>query len=103
MSTGAMDVFQVVAEPRRREILHLVWDQELSAGEIADRFDVTWPAVSQHLSVLRKTGLITVRRQGRHRYYRADHKELGPLRTMLEEMWGQSLDRLVSLVEEEAE
>jgi DNA-binding transcriptional ArsR family regulator len=98
-----MDVLQAIAEPRRRAILHMVWNRELSAGEIAGRFDVSFAAVSQHLNVLREAGLVTVRPQGRHRFYRAGGKELGPLRDVLEDMWGRSLDRLVKLVEEERE
>ena len=97
-----MDALQVVAEPRRREILRLVWDGELAAGDIAARFDVSFPAVSQHLAVLREAGFVSVRREGRTRLYRADRKSLGPLRPLLERMWGDSIDRLVSLVEEEA-
>ena len=96
-----MDALQVVAEPRRREILRLVWDQELAAGDIASRFDVSFPAVSQHLAVLRRAGFVAVRGEGRARFYRADRAALGPLRPMLERMWGDSLDRLVRLVEEE--
>jgi DNA-binding transcriptional ArsR family regulator len=96
-----MDALQVVAQPRRREILRLVWDGELSAGEIAGRFDVSFPAVSQHLGVLRTAGFVSVRRVGKQRYYRADRKALGPLRSALENMWSASLDRLVSLIEEE--
>jgi DNA-binding transcriptional ArsR family regulator len=96
-----MDALKVVAEPRRREILRLVWDRELAAGEIADRFDVTFAAVSQHLAVLRDAGFVSVRRDGRARLYKADRNGLGPLRQMLEKMWGDSLDRLVHLVEEE--
>ncbi|HEX2195583.1 MAG TPA: metalloregulator ArsR/SmtB family transcription factor [Actinomycetota bacterium] len=96
-----MDSLQVVAEPRRREILRLVWDEELSAGDIASRFDVSFPAVSQHLGVLRGAGFVSVRRVGRTRLYRADRRALGPLRPMLERMWTQSLDRLARLVEEE--
>lgn len=96
-----MDALQVVAEPRRREILHLVWDRELPAGQIADHFDVSFPAVSQHLGVLRQAGFVSVRREGKTRLYRADRKALGPLRPMLERMWSDSLDRLVRLVEEE--
>lgn len=98
-----MDALKVVAEPRRREILRLVWDRELAAGEIADRFDVTFAAVSQHLGVLRDAGFVSVRREGRARLYRADRKALGPLRPMLEKMWSGSLDRLVRLVEKEGE
>jgi DNA-binding transcriptional ArsR family regulator len=98
-----LDALKVVAEPRRREILRLVWDRELAAGEIADRFDVTFAAVSQHLGVLRDAGFVSVRREGRARLYRADRKALGPLRPMLEKMWSGSLDRLVRLVEEEGQ
>ena len=96
-----MDALQVVAEPRRREILRLVWDGELAAGEIAARFDVSFPAVSQHLRVLQTAGFVSVRRAGRTRLYRADRKALGPLRPMLEKMWSESLDRLARLVEEQ--
>ena len=96
-----MDALQVVAEPRRREILRLVWDQELTAGDIAGRFDVSFPAVSQHLGVLRDAGFVSVRREGRTRRYRADRKALGPLRPMLERMWNEKLDRLTALIEEE--
>jgi DNA-binding transcriptional ArsR family regulator len=96
-----VDVLQVVAEPRRREILRLVWDEELAAGAIAARFDVSFPAVSQHLGVLRDAGFVSVRRDGRARLYKADRKALGPLRPMLEEMWNEKLDRLVTLIEKE--
>lgn len=97
-----MDALKVVAEPRRRAILRLVWDRELPAGDIAAHFDVTFPAVSQHLGVLRDAGFVSVRREGRARLYRTDRAALGPLRPMLEKMWGESLDRLARLVEEEA-
>jgi DNA-binding transcriptional ArsR family regulator len=101
-STGRIvDALQVVAEPRRREILRLVWDEELAAGDIAARFDISFGAISQHLGVLRKAGFVSMRRDGRARLYRADLEALGPLRPMLEKMWGDSLDRLVTLIEEE--
>ena len=96
-----MDALQVVAEPRRRAILRLVWDRELAAGDIAARFDVSFPAVSQHLSVLRDEGFVSVRRDGRTRLYKADRNALGPLRPMLQKMWNEKLDRLVNLIEEE--
>jgi DNA-binding transcriptional ArsR family regulator len=83
--------------------LRLVWDRELPAGSIASRFDVSFPAVSQHLGVLRDAGFVSVRRDGRTRYYRADRKALGPLRPMLEKLWEDSLDRLVQLIAEEEE
>ena len=94
-----VDAWQIVAEPRRREILRLVWDDELSAGDIADRFNVTFGAVSQHLGILREAGYVTVRRAGNHRYYRTDKDRLGPLRLALEAMWTQTLDDLASVIE----
>src|ERR671924_287041 len=102
MSIGrVVDALQVVAEPRRREILRLVWDNELTAGDIAARFDISFGAISQHLGVLRKAGFVSVRRDGRARFYQADRRALGPLRPVLETLWSQSLDRLASLIEEE--
>jgi DNA-binding transcriptional ArsR family regulator len=94
-------MLDAVANPRRREILRLVWDRELSAGEIAARFDVSWPAISQNLAVLRKAGLVVERRQATHRYYRADRDAAGSLARVLEEMWGRDLERLAQVIEEE--
>lgn len=96
---NSMDAVQVVAEPRRREILRLVWDEERSAGEIADRFDVTFGAVSQHLKVLRDAGLVTLRQDGKKRFYRADREALGPLASYLQSMWADRLDTLAQLSE----
>ena len=57
---AGMDALQVIGEPRRREILRLVWDRERTAGDIAGQFDVTFGAVSQHLAVLRDAGFVDV-------------------------------------------
>lgn len=94
-----MDTLQVIAEPRRRAILALVWDDEMAAGEIAARFDLTFGAVSQHLGVLREAGLVNVRAEGNRRWYRADKDQLGPLRQVLETMWNDTLDRLTETIE----
>ena len=91
-----------IASPRRRQILRLVWDGERSAGEIAAAFDVTWPAVSQNLRLLKDSGLIRERRAGTHRYYRADQRALGPLEAVLRQMWTRDLGRLRDLAEAEA-
>jgi DNA-binding transcriptional ArsR family regulator len=95
-----MDALQVVAEPRRREILRLVWDRELAAGDIAANFDLTFGAVSQHLGILRGAGMVSVRKAGNRRFYRADLEALASLRAILEAMWGSTLDRLVRAIEE---
>ena len=93
----------LLAEPRRREILRLVWRQERAAGEIAGVLPVTFGAVSQHLKLLREAGLVTVRREGRKRFYRALPDALGPLAAALEAMWAEGFDRLKALAEEEEE
>jgi DNA-binding transcriptional ArsR family regulator len=92
-----------VANPRRRQILQLVWDGERSAGEIAATLDeVSWPAVSQSLRRLKDSGLITERRAGTHRYYKADRRALAPFEGVLRQMWTRELGRLRDLAEAEA-
>jgi DNA-binding transcriptional ArsR family regulator len=96
-----MDALQVVAEPRRRQILGLVWDRELAASDIADQFEVTFGAVSQHLAVLRDAGLVTVRKDGNRRLYRADQDALAPYREILGAMWSDTLQHLAETIETE--
>jgi DNA-binding transcriptional ArsR family regulator len=85
---------KAIAEPRRRQILTIVRDGELSAGEIAAHFDVSRPAISQHLTVLKEAGLVTERRNGTRRLYQARPEGLEELRTFLEGFWDQRLDAL---------
>jgi DNA-binding transcriptional ArsR family regulator len=85
---------RAIAEPRRREILSLVRKDELSAGEIASRFDVTRPAISQHISVLRDAGLLNERRDGTRRLYRARPEGMAELREFLDDFWADRLERL---------
>jgi DNA-binding transcriptional ArsR family regulator len=92
---------KALAAPVRRRILHLVWCEERTAGDIADRFEVTFGAVSQHLKVLREAGLVAVRQEGRRRWYRARQDTLGPLAQALEAEWSGHLTRLKTLAEEE--
>jgi DNA-binding transcriptional ArsR family regulator len=87
-------VARAIAAPRRREILTLVRDDELSAGEIAARFDVSRPAISQHLTALREAGLLSERREGTRRLYRAQPEALAGLRDFLNEFWTDRLERL---------
>jgi DNA-binding transcriptional ArsR family regulator len=95
------ETLRALAPPLRREILHLVWTEERTAGDIAGHFDVTFGAVSQHLKVLRDAGLVVVRPEGRHRWYRARRDSLGPLAHALEAEWSGHLTRLKILAEEE--
>jgi len=90
-------VVRALAEPHRREILRLVSDRELPAGRIASHFDVSGPAVSQHLRVLKEAGLLSERREGTRRLYRVRPEGLVELRAFLESFWD---DRLAILKQE---
>jgi len=91
---------KALAEPRRREILRLVWTRELPATDIAGHFtEVSRPAISQHLGVLRAAGLVTERRDGTRRLYRAKRDEMKKLRKFLDEYWTTGLERLRDVAE----
>ena len=92
---------KAIAEPRRRQILSLVRDGELTAGEIASHFDVTRPAISQHLNVLKEAGLVDERRNGTRRLYRVRPEGLTELRDFLAEFWDTRLDTLKREAEKE--
>jgi DNA-binding transcriptional ArsR family regulator len=92
---------RAIAEPRRRRILELVGDRELSAGEIASHFEVTRPAISQHLGVLKEAGLVNERRNGTQRLYRARPQGLTELRAFLEGFWDEKLEALQREAERE--
>ena len=99
----AMDAaLRAIGEPRRREILRLVWDAERSSGEIASHFDITGPAVSQHLKVLREAGLVNERRDGTRHLFSVNHLALQELRDQLAWMWNDNLADLKRLAEKEA-
>jgi DNA-binding transcriptional ArsR family regulator len=92
---------KAIAAPRRRRILTLVRDGELTAGEIASHFDVTRPAISQHLNVLKEAGLVSERRNGTQRLYRARPEGLAELREFLDDFWSERLDTLKREAEKE--
>ena len=90
---------KAIAEPRRQQILRLVWDAERPAGEIAIHFDVTRPAISKHLRVLKQAGFVTERRVGTQRLYRAEPERLAALGRFLESFWDESLLRIKEAAE----
>jgi DNA-binding transcriptional ArsR family regulator len=90
-----------VADPVRREILMLLRNGEMTAGEIAGRFDISRPAVSRHLRVLRESGLVVDEVRGRERWYRLDTVPLAPMvgwLTELHDRWAAPLDALTTEV-----
>jgi DNA-binding transcriptional ArsR family regulator len=93
--------YHAIADPRRRDILRLIQEGELTAGEIAAHFDVTRPAISQHLRVLVEAQLVLMRQEGTRRYYRARPEGLEDVRVFLEAFWESGLARLKKLAEEE--
>jgi DNA-binding transcriptional ArsR family regulator len=92
---------RAIAGPRRRQILELVREQELSAGAIASQFDVSRPAISQHLGVLKEAGLVDERRNGTQRLYRARPQGLSELKTFLDGFWDEKLEALQREAERE--
>jgi len=99
------DVFNAVAEPRRREILALLMLRELAVGDIVSAIGVDQPSVSKHLGVLRETGLVRVRRNGRHRLYSTNAVAIRPLHewaATFERYWSHQLNRVKQRAEEAA-
>ena len=98
---GTDTVLRALADPHRRDIIRLIQDTELAAGQIAANFTLTQQAVSQHLTVLKKAGLLEERREGTRRLYRFHSDALTPVRDLLDEFWPDALERLKRVVERE--
>jgi DNA-binding transcriptional ArsR family regulator len=96
-----MEIFEAVAQPKRREILRLISGGELSAGEIASHFAITQPAISQHLKVLKDVGLVNERREGTKRLLSVRAEGLADLHGLLDELLPAGLERLKQAAEEE--
>jgi DNA-binding transcriptional ArsR family regulator len=92
-------VLRALADPQRRQILRLVRTGELPAGEIASHFDASQQAVSHHLQVLARAGLLRERREGVRRLYALDPHGLDPVREVLSDLWPAALQRLKQVVE----
>src|SRR6187549_1397830 len=93
--------FHALAEPRRRAILRELGDRELTAGDIASRFAVTRPAISQHLAVLRSAQLVEERRDGTRRWYRARRDGLVPVLDWVASFWAERLDALRTAIDDD--
>ena len=90
---------RAIADGTRRHILSLVWEVERPAGEIAEHFSLTRPAVSQHLTVLLKSDLISVRQEGTRRLFHANRDRIEALRAELEAFWGGRMAKLKTAAE----
>jgi DNA-binding transcriptional ArsR family regulator len=96
---GTDAVLRALADPHRRQMLRLVQYGELPAGQFATHFDLTQQAVSQHLTVLKRAGLLAERRDGTRRMYTLRSESLQPVRALLDELWPDALARLKQTVE----
>jgi DNA-binding transcriptional ArsR family regulator len=92
-------VLRALAEPQRRRILELVRDGELTAGRIAEQFEITPQAVSRHLRVLKDAGVLRERREGTRRLYAIRPEAIASVREFLDDLWPGSLSRLKETVE----
>ncbi len=102
-SSTTSDVFNAIAEVRRREILDVLMAGEKTVGTIVADLSLSQPQVSKHLRVLSEVGLVTCRAQGRHRLYRLEPARLRPLHEWLaryEQMWNERLDRMDDYLKE---
>jgi DNA-binding transcriptional ArsR family regulator len=97
-----LETIQALAEPTRFSILRMIRWEEMSAGEIAERFkNITRPAVSQHLGVLRKAGLVTERRAGTSRMYSLRPEGFAEIKVLLEDFWDPRLMKLKAAAEKD--
>lgn len=94
-------VLHAITEPRRREILHLVRDGELTSSEIASKFNISAPAISQHLKVLEESGLVVVRKDKTKRYYSIRREGFAEVKQYIDRFWDDSLLMLKEAAEEE--
>jgi len=96
-------IFRALADPTRRAVYERLAGREMSVSEITAGFDVSQPAISQHLAALRGAGLVSERREGRHAYYRADPRGLAPLLDWIERyraFWPKRIEKLKDVLKE---
>ena len=99
-----MDTFVALADPTRRHIIETLAGGEHAFGDLADRFEISRPAVSQHLKVLRDAGLVSVRKDAQRRIYRLNSEGLGEVESWLEKVrtfWNDRLDTLERVLHED--
>lgn len=96
------DVFQAIADPTRREIISLLARESMNLNTVAEKFDISRPAVSKHIRILTECGLVVIRQQGRERFCRAELRKLKEVADWTEkyrEFWTKKLDALESFLE----
>jgi len=100
------DVFQAIADPTRREIIELITVQSRNVNELADNFEMSRPAVSKHIRILKECGLVAIETKGRERYCHPQLDQLGEIALWVHKyrrFWNTSLDKLETLMKEDSE
>lgn len=100
----SQDVFQAIADSTRREIIDMLAEKSMPVNEIADRFEISRPAVSKHIKILNECGLVVIRREGRQRYCRADTRKLQEVMEWAlryRKFWNERLDALEAILAQE--
>ena len=95
-------VLKAIADPRRQQILRLIWQEERPAGDVAAHFEISRPAISKHLRILRQAGLVEERREGTQRLYRARPERLDEARRFIESYWDEGLAAIKRSAEDDA-
>ncbi len=98
------DVFQAIADPTRREIIDILAEKSLPVNDVADRFEISRPAVSKHIKILNECGLVVIQKKGRKRYCRADVRKLKKVSdwaNRYRKFWSEKLDALEAALKEE--
>lgn len=97
------DVFQAIADPTRREIIGMIAQQSMNLNSVAQKFDISRPAVSKHMKILTECGLVIIKQQGRERYCEARLTQLNEVSAWIEQyriLWEQKLDALENYLQE---
>lgn len=97
------DVFQAIADPTRREIIHMISQESLNLNAVAERFDVSRPAISKHIKILTECGLVVIKQQGRERYCEAKLEKLNEVSHWVEQyrqFWNARLDAFEAYITE---
>jgi DNA-binding transcriptional ArsR family regulator len=97
------DVFQAIADPTRREIIHMITQQSLNLNAVAENFDISRPAISKHIKILTECGLIVIKQKGRERYCEAKLQKLNEVSVWVEQyqqFWNAKLDALENYLNE---
>ena len=105
MTQSQPDIYFAIADLTRRQILMLILDQERSVSDLVNQFEISQPAISQHLRILRSSGIVKVRKHGRQRLYQVDFQRLKGIHdwiSQFEDYWESKLDALEELIENES-